>query len=246
MAVTHPRSPRTARPRRTPAATRSRGRATAGRLRPRGGPQPSAPGDAGSRERLLAAAAAEFAARGFAGANVDRIARVARVNKAMIYYHFSSKAALYREIVGEMFRAVGARIREVAASNASPEDKVARFIETIATEAEARPHFPPIWFREIAEGGMHLDEKTLRAIVAIVQALVTILESGVKAGRFRRVHPIVVHAGIIAPIMLFFGSAGLRARLERAGIGSVAQVTRDVMVAHVQSVTLSVLKGTVA
>ena len=50
-----------------------------------------------------AAAAAEFAARGFAGANVDRIARAARVNKAMIYYHFKSKAALYREILRDMF-----------------------------------------------------------------------------------------------------------------------------------------------
>ena len=47
-----------------------------------------------SRQRLLTAAAAEFAARGFAGASVDRIARAARVNKAMIYYHFRSKAAL--------------------------------------------------------------------------------------------------------------------------------------------------------
>ena len=65
----------------------------------------------GSRDRLFAAAAAEFAARGFAGANVDRIARAAGVNKAMIYYHFHSKAALYQEILPEMFHAVGERIR---------------------------------------------------------------------------------------------------------------------------------------
>jgi TetR/AcrR family transcriptional regulator len=223
-----------------------RARATAARGRPRGRPHAGKTGDAGSRERLLTAAASEFAARGFAGANVARIARAARVNKAMIYYHFTSKAALYREIVGDMFHAVGARIRDVAASDASPEDKVARFVETIATEAEARPHFPAIWFREIAEGGTHLDDKTLRAIAAIVQALVVILEAGVEAGRFRRIHPFLVHGGIVAPIMLFFGSAGLRGRLERAGIGGAVQVTRDDMVAHVQSVTLGVLKGTMA
>jgi TetR/AcrR family transcriptional regulator len=219
--------------------------ASPGRSR-RGRPQAAATADLGSRDRLLAAAAAEFAARGFAGANVDRIARVARVNKAMIYYHFTSKAALYREIVGDMFHAVGARIRDVAASDASPEDKVARFIETIATEAEARPHFPPIWFREIAEGGTHLDDKTLRAIAGIVQTLVAIVEAGTKSGRFRRVHPLLVHAGIIAPIMLFYGSGALRDRLSKTGIGSVALVTRDAMVAHVRSVTLGVLKGTVA
>ena len=52
-----------------------------------------------SRDRLLTAAAAEFAMRGFEGAKVDRIAKHARVNKAMLYYHFTSKAALYREIL---------------------------------------------------------------------------------------------------------------------------------------------------
>src|SRR5688500_11835946 len=105
----------------------------------------------GSRERLFAAAAAEFAARGFAGANVDRIARAAHVNKAMIYYHFGSKAALYREILGDMLRAVGERVRAVAASAATPEEKLRQFVAAIADAAEARPHFPPIWFREVAD-----------------------------------------------------------------------------------------------
>src|SRR5262245_10319307 len=111
----------------------------------------------GSRERLFAAATREFAARGFAGASVDRIAAAARLNKAMIYYHFKSKAELYRDILREMFAAVGARVAAVAGSSASPEDKLRAFVDAFATEAEARPHFPPIWFREIAEGGPHLD-----------------------------------------------------------------------------------------
>ena len=67
-----------------------------------------------SRDRVFAAAAAEFAARGYAGANMDRIARAARLNKAMIYYHFKSKAALYREILRDMFGAVRRRVAAVA------------------------------------------------------------------------------------------------------------------------------------
>ncbi len=77
-----------------------------------------------SRERLFAAAAREFAARGFAGASVDRIATAARLNKAMIYYHFGSKANLYREILRDMFGAVGTRIRDVAASQLTASDKI--------------------------------------------------------------------------------------------------------------------------
>ena len=52
-----------------------------------------------SPDRILAAAAAEFAERGFGGARVDRIARRARVNKAMLYYHFRSKRELYRTLL---------------------------------------------------------------------------------------------------------------------------------------------------
>src|SRR5271154_4363120 len=49
--------------------------------------------------RILAAALAEFAAKGFAGARVDAIARRARVNKRMLYYCFGAKQDLYREIL---------------------------------------------------------------------------------------------------------------------------------------------------
>ena len=199
--------------------------------------------EAGSRERLFAAAAAEFAARGFAGANVDRIARAAHVNKAMIYYHFKSKASLYQEILGEMFHAVGERIRAVAASDATPQEKLAQFVEAIATAAEARPHFPPIWFREIAEGGVHLGAATMAEVAGIVQKLVLILQDGVRNHGFRKVNPLLVHGSIVGPLLLFFASAGVRERLQRAGLPGAAQFTRDEVVAHVQRVTLALVEG---
>src|SRR6476661_793733 len=108
-----------------------------------------APRTGASRDRIFAAAAAEFAARGYAGANLDRIARTARLNKAMIYYHFASKAALYREILNDMFAAVRERVAAVAVSGDAPDDKIRRYVEAIAVAAEARPHFPPIWLREL-------------------------------------------------------------------------------------------------
>ena len=52
-----------------------------------------------TRDKILAAALAEFSARGFAGARVDGIARRARVNKRMLYYCFGDKQGLYREIL---------------------------------------------------------------------------------------------------------------------------------------------------
>ena len=198
--------------------------------------------DASTRDRLCHAAAVEFAARGFAGANVDRIAAAARLNKAMIYYHFTNKASLYREILRDMFDAVGARVREVAASDAVPDQKIRQFVSAIAIEAEARPHFPPIWFREIAEGGAHLDAGTLRHMGGIVAALGQIIAEGVRLGRFSPVNPLIVHAGIVAPLLLFFASEGIRQRLQKAGIPA-ADVKRDAVIAHIENVALATLQG---
>jgi TetR/AcrR family transcriptional regulator len=214
-------------------------KASAGRAPRRG---PSAAPDP-SRDRVFAAAATAFAAHGFAGTSVDEIAAAARLNKAMIYYHFGSKAALYREILRDMLGAVAARARAVAASELAPPDKMRAFIDAFAAEAEARPHFPPIWFREIADGGQHLDEGTLGEVSGVVRALTAIIDEGVRAKAFRPISPLLIHAGIVGPVMLFFASAAMRRRVEKGGVRGMAALTRDEVVAHVQRVSLGLLQG---
>jgi TetR/AcrR family transcriptional regulator len=56
-----------------------------------------------TRERILKAALAEFAAHGLAGTRCEDIARRARVNKRMLFYCFGSKEELYREILRRKF-----------------------------------------------------------------------------------------------------------------------------------------------
>lgn len=66
-----------------------------------------------TRQRILAAALAEFAAKGYAGARVDQIAARAGVNKQLVSYYFGGKQGLYR--------ALGARWRAGEAAIAGPE-----------------------------------------------------------------------------------------------------------------------------
>jgi TetR/AcrR family transcriptional regulator len=58
-----------------------------------------------TREHILQAARAEFAAHGLNGARCDAIARRAGVNKRMLFYCFGSKEKLYRAILGREFAA---------------------------------------------------------------------------------------------------------------------------------------------
>ena len=201
---------------------------------------------AGSRDRVFAAAAAEFAARGYAGANMDRIARAARLNKAMIYYHFDNKAALYREILRDMFGAVRSAVGQVVASADPPEEKIRRYVDAIARAAEARPHFPPIWLRELAEGGQHVDAATLEYVRDVLAALGHIVADGCRRGVFHPVNPMILQGGIIAPLMFFLASARLRHKIERAAPGARLLVSRDEMVAHIQRLTLAQLQGKIS
>jgi AcrR family transcriptional regulator len=68
----------------------------------------------GVKERILAAARGEFAARGFGAASVRTIAERAGATAAMINYYFGGKQALYDTVVadaqGRLFARLGAAI----------------------------------------------------------------------------------------------------------------------------------------
>ncbi|NKZ06786.1 TetR family transcriptional regulator [Actinomadura latina] len=60
-----------------------------------------------TRRRIFEAAAAEFAARGLAGARIERIATEARANKQAIYLYFGSKEKLFGAVVRAKMDEIG-------------------------------------------------------------------------------------------------------------------------------------------
>lgn len=207
--------------------------------RPRQG---SADAGLGTRARLVSAAALEFANRGFDGAKVDRIARRARVNKAMLYYHFDSKADLYRAILRDLFGSLALAVGKVRTKLDDPESRLTAFIGAVAEETAARPHFPALWLREMAEGGRHLDGEVVGEMGAVMRVLAGIIGDGVASGRFRPTHPLVVQMGIVAPLLLFDASAPARARLGALTPLAVADVARAHVLDHILTTTLSALR----
>lgn len=199
------------------------------------------PAGRSTKQRLLDTALEEFAARGFDGAKVDRIARRARVNKAMLYYHFHSKAGLYLAILREQFGALGEAVAAARAPGAPPDQQLRRFVELIAREALARPHFPAIWLREIAEGGRHLDVTVVLALRRVLDTLAAILAEGQRAGLFAPANPLMIQISVVAPLMFFAASAPFRERLRRLAPSAIASPELEAMIAHVQTATLAAL-----
>lgn len=72
------------------------------------------------RVQILTGAATVFAADGYEGASMARIAAVASVSKGTLYNHFDSKAALFTAYVGEKCQQTLARVFDGANHDGDP------------------------------------------------------------------------------------------------------------------------------
>jgi len=189
-----------------------------------------------SHQRLLDAALREFATHGFAGARVDRIARDAQVNKAMLYYHFGSKVRLYRAALESVLGRLVARLEAVAAGPGSGPDKLDAFIDTFVTVGLAEPAIAPLMLREVAEGAAHLDKHTFGVLARVAGAMVAIVAQGRKEGAFRQVDPLLTYLTTAWPIMIYLAAGPLREKVGRHTSLDTTGLEPPQFVRHMQEV----------
>ena len=187
-----------------------------------------------TRSAIFQAAAIAFSSRGFDGVGVDDIAARAQVNKAMIYYHFADKLALYRAVVADMLGTVASTATEIAESDEPPRDKLNRFIENFVRQADARPWFPTMMLREISEGAPHLDLDTFALMRGVFMAFSRILDEGAAAGTFRPVHPILAYTSIVGPLLMNAARERMAAHPDRTQIPMFVDIPHSELVAHIQ------------
>lgn len=84
-------------------------------------PRRSASDAALTREAIVAAARAAFAADGYGGASTARIARDAGVSEGAVFHHFPNKAALFREVFVALEAELDAHVR-TASRDGAPMD----------------------------------------------------------------------------------------------------------------------------
>jgi TetR/AcrR family transcriptional regulator len=179
-------------------------------------PRSAAKGD--TRSRILKAAIDEFAARGYDAAGVDRIARRARVNKALIYYYFANKRGLYHEILHASLQGLVAPLRLVVDGKGDASTKLAVYVDTLVEHLHSHPHLPPIMLRELADGGRHLDVGTLRQMLTLPPLLFQLVGQGQDEGAFGPFDPLMLHFVLMGTAMLMASNIPIRKRIRRLGL----------------------------
>ncbi len=92
-----------------------------------------------SRERILDAATELFAARGYAGAGVDRLAQRSGIAKTAIYYHFGNKEGLLAAVLDRAAMQWIAAIQEASRQGSDPLGRLDRALAGMRAMLEERP-----------------------------------------------------------------------------------------------------------
>lgn len=140
-------------------------------------------------EKIQKAALAEFAEFGLAGARVDRISKRAGVNKAMLYYHFSSKDNLYHKCIENYIqRTIGAIHVEVSTGE-NLEDILTGIVNIYRSILAENPYAIKILLREMAQPHSQISDKLASVIkdYSLQNKLVGILENAVETGTAREI-----------------------------------------------------------
>ena len=116
-----------------------------------------APGS--TKGRILAAAEAVFAARGFEGASTREIAAQAGVNISSLHYHWASKDALYVAVFQDVFDRLTDLLRGTLsklAEERSREVVVARVMGELVAFLAENPTMPKLLVRRLLESDVAL------------------------------------------------------------------------------------------
>jgi AcrR family transcriptional regulator len=154
-----------------------------------------------NRARILAAAIAEFASRGFKGASMDAIAARTQTTRALINYYFGSKERLYLAVLERVYAEIREAENELELEHLAPVDAIRRIVEFTYDYYVEHEYFVRLVGAENQAKGRHMKRfPSLRTVNRpIVDRLGAVIARGQTEGVFRpNLDPIDVHMAIAA------------------------------------------------
>lgn len=160
-----------------------------------------------TRAAILRAAAHIFADVGLAGARTDAIASAAGVNKALLYYYFKGKDALYLAVLEDHLKEFYRRAVEVLSTDGSARATLLRYVSMHFDFISSRPYYPRLFQRFIMTGGRHLERLARKYFLPLGQRFVAVIERGVREGEFRKVDGRHTAISLVGLTVFYFSSA---------------------------------------
>ena len=134
-----------------------------------------------NRARILSAATAAFAARGFEGASMDAIAASTKTTRGLINYYFSSKEGLYLAVLEQAYSEIREAENGLQLDHLSPVDALRRIVEFTYDYYVDNQNFVRLVVAENQAKGVHM--KRSAALRSLNRPILDLLERVVSRGR---------------------------------------------------------------
>lgn len=167
------------------------------------------PSEAKTREAVLNAAISEFAEFGFAGARMERIAKSAKVNKAMLHYYFHDKETLYTAVLDVLYGgtpAIDTIAKELLDKNLNSVQYIHIFLRILISKHSDKrsANFRRILAWELASN-QNIKRVGQKYLVPRIMSLIVNIESGVERGEIQCSNPTLAVWGLISQVAFYFG-----------------------------------------
>jgi TetR/AcrR family transcriptional regulator len=117
-----------------------------------------------TRARILSAAIDEFSTKGLAGARTEQIAEAAGVNKALIYYYFQGKEALYAAAIETVVEVTRASSIAMLEADIPAGERFLRIVLSNFDRTHSNPAFQSLMQQEMIR--LHRGESNALALLA--------------------------------------------------------------------------------
>lgn len=138
--------------------------------------------------RILKAAEAVFAKKGFNGASTAEIARKAGVPKPNLHYYFRTKQVLYAGVLDNIVEIWLDAMEEIR-PGAEPADALARYIARKLDSSRTLPEPSRLWAMELISGARHVEPFLKRRLRLLVRQKSAIIRGWSAAGKIDPVEP---------------------------------------------------------
>lgn len=140
-----------------------------------------------TRDNILQVATVEFAANGFAGARVDRIAELTRTTKRMIYYYFASKEGLYLQVMEAAYAMIRRVEQELDVGGLDPADGLRALAEFTYDHHTSHRDFIRLVNIENIHRAEHIEKSAVIHDLnsTAIETLDDVLHRGIAIGQFR-------------------------------------------------------------
>ena len=98
--------------------------------------------DHDTKEKILIAAEKVFHANGFRGTRTTMIAEEAGISRTMLHYYYSTKEALFQEVLNKTLGTVLRYIKQIFTEDKGLEALVGHLVDVVADIFEEKPGFP--------------------------------------------------------------------------------------------------------